>query len=227
MDIKNEIEEIELSEIQKRKKELEDSLIANDNPWGYSLAGLEARSAAMAMLSTKTGLYARIPITCKADSCPYKGSCMLFKYDMAPEGEKCAFETALIEKNLEGYKTDFNLAPDSSFTDFTIVKELINADVMMERAQALIAEEGIAIDEVYTGSNERSGIDFFRKEISKALEIYERHSKMRDRLLDNMVATRKAKARTKTTTEKSVYDLIAESIETEFIVEDIPDKFKE
>lgn len=226
MDIKKEIEDIELQEIQKKREQLEDSLITNNNPWGYSSLGLEAKSAAMAMLSTKTGLYARIPIMCKAESCPYKGSCMLLKYDMAPEGEKCAFETALIEKNLEGYKADFNLTPESSFTDFTIVKELINADIMMERAQTLIAEEGIAIEEVYTGSNERSGIDFFRKEISKALEIYERHSKMRDRLLDNMMATRKAKSRVKSNTEKSVYDLIKESIETDFIVEEIPEQFK-
>lgn len=223
MDIKNEIEEIEL---QEKVKNFENNIIVNENPWGYSSTGLHAKSAAMAMLSTKTGLYARIPITCKADGCPYKNSCMLLKYDMAPEGEKCAFETALIEKNLEGYKRDFDLTPESSFVDFTIVKELVNADVMMERAQALLADEGVAIEEVYTGSNENSGEDFFRKEVSKALDIYERHSKMRDRLLDTMMSTRKAKSRIKDTNTNSVYDLIKESIETEFVIEDVPEQFK-
>ena len=97
----------------------------------------------------------------------------------------------------------------------------------MERAQALLAEEGVAIEEVYTGSNERTGEDFFRKEISKALDIYERHSKMRDRLLDTMMATRKAKSRVKDNSTGSVYELIKQSIETDFIIEEVPDKFKE
>lgn len=227
MDVRDEIEEIERQEAIAKRKNLENDIIKNDNPWGYSSTGLEAKNAVMAMLSTKTGLYARIPITCKAENCPYKSSCMLLKYDMAPQGEKCAFETALIEQNLEGYKRDFDLSPEASFTDFTIVKELVNADIMMERAQALLAEEGIAIEEVYTGTNERSGEDFFRKEVSKALDIYERHSKMRDRLLENMMATRKAKSRLKDNNTHSVYDLIKESIDRDFVVEEVPDEFKD
>lgn len=227
MDVKNEIDKIEKEEAIKKREIFEAELRTNDNPWGYSALGLEAKSAAMAMLSTKTGLYARIPITCKAGNCPYQSSCMLLRYDMAPEGEKCAFETALIEQNLEGYKRDFDLSPESSFVDFTLVKELISADVMMERAQALLAEEGIAIEEVYTGSNERTGEDFFSKEISKALDIYERHSKTRDRILDNMMGTRKAKSRIKDTNTNSIYDLIKESIDNDFVIEEVPDQFKE
>ena len=184
MDVRDEIEELERQEAIAKRKNLENDIIKNDNPWGYSNTGLEAKNAAMAMLSTKTGLYARIPIICKAENCPYKSSCMLLKYDMAPEGEKCAFETALL------------------------------------------AEEGIAIEEVYTGTNERSGQDFFRKEVSKALDIYERHSKMRERLLENMMATRKAKSRLKDNNTHSVYDLIKESIDRDFVVEEIPDEFK-
>ena len=34
------------------------------NPWGLSPKALEAKAAARAMISTKTGLHARIPITC-------------------------------------------------------------------------------------------------------------------------------------------------------------------
>ena len=154
-EINNELvaNEVRRQEVVENRKRLEADLIAADNPWGYSPAGLESKSAAMAMLSTKSVLYSRIPITCKGGCCPYSDSCMLLKYDMAPEGEKCALETALIEKNLEGYKRDFDLDPSSSFVDFTYVKELINTDIMIERAQALLTQEGIAIDEAYTPSN--------------------------------------------------------------------------
>ena len=218
--------EVRRQEVVENRKKLEHDLIASDNPWGYSPAGLESKSAAMAMLSTKSGLYARIPITCKGGCCPYSESCMLLKYDMAPEGEKCALETALIEKNLEGYKRDFDLDPSSSFVDFTYVKELINTDIMIERAQALLTQEGIAVEEVYTGSNERTGDDFFRKEVSKALEIYEKHCRRRDKILDNMLATRKAKAQMKQGDEKSIYDMIQENINMDYVIEEVPEEFQ-
>ena len=50
---------------------------------------------------------------------------------------------------------------------------------MLERAQALMSQEGSAISETYAGSNEKTGEDFYNKDISKALELYERHEKQR------------------------------------------------
>ena len=35
----------------------------------------------MTMLSTKTGMYARIPLVCKANSCPYAEKCQLLNYN--------------------------------------------------------------------------------------------------------------------------------------------------
>ena len=40
------------------------------NMWGYSNVGIEAKRAAMSMLATKTGMYSRIPLVCKADNRP-------------------------------------------------------------------------------------------------------------------------------------------------------------
>lgn len=223
-DVDNELieYELELKEAIKKRKAFENMLAEANNPWGYSAPAMESKSAAMAMLSTKTGLYARIPLTCKADNCPYSNTCVLLQNDLAPYGEKCVIETTLIERSLEGYARDFDLNPDTSYTDFTIVKELINTDIMMERAQALLSQEGIAIEEVYAGSNDANE-NFYRKEISKALELYERHSKMRDRLLGNMVATRREKMRLKVADEKSYADMLAESLNAEFIIDEKPE----
>lgn len=224
MDIKNEIAELE--EAKQKRLAMEKILTQDNNPWNYSPAALEAKNAAMAMLSTKTGLYARIPLTCKAENCPYSKACLLLQNDLAPYGEKCALETSLIEKSLEGYIRDFDLNPDSSYTDFTIVKELVSADVMMERAQALLSQEGIAIEEVYAGSNDANE-NFYRKEISKSLELYERHSKMRDRLLSNMMATRKEKARMKVTDEKGIIDILTDNMNADFVIDEVPEQFRE
>lgn len=196
------------------------------NPWGFSAKGEVAKSAVMSMLSTKCGLYARIPITCKAEGCPYAESCTLLECDLAPFGEKCAFEVALIEQALAGYYHDFELNDNASFTDLTIVKSLVNCDIMMERAQALLSNEGMAIDQTYAGSNEKTGEDFYNKEISKALELYERHEKQKRNLLDIMLGTRKAKAQAKLQSTSSLSDILSEAMSIDIVDEQRPDEFK-
>ena len=112
------------------------------NMWGHSALGLEAKKAAMSMLSTKNGMYARIPLMCKANGCPYADSCMLLKYDLAPLGEPCPKETAEIELRYSAYDADFEL-DEASFTDRNLVSELINYDIMLDRLRALLVKEEV------------------------------------------------------------------------------------
>lgn len=41
-----------------------------------------SKKATMTMLSTKTGMYAKILIICKADCCQYAETCPLLAYDL-------------------------------------------------------------------------------------------------------------------------------------------------
>jgi hypothetical protein len=223
MEIRNEIELLEKEEALEKRKQFEASVIKN-NIWGHSPVGDEGKKAAMAMLSTKTGMYAKIPITCKTENCPYADSCALLPYGLAPYGEKCSWETALIETRYAGYMVEFNL-DEASFSDLTTVAELINVDVLLERAKALISAEGIAITDVVAGITE-SGEQFTRPEVSKAMELYERHSNRREKLLDLMMATRKAK---KGSTEStiSITDMLNSAIHgSDFVIEERPEHFK-
>lgn len=221
MDLKHEIEEAKAQEAMELRKNFEANV---SNVWGHSSLGMEAKSAAMSMLSTKTGLYARVPITCKADSCPYESSCALLPYGLAPVGEKCPWETALIETRYAGYMNDYDL-DQASFTDSTIVSELINIDVMLERTKALISKEETPITEVIAGMTE-SGEQFTRPEVSKAQEIYDRYLNRKERLLEMMLGTRKSKKGDKNQ-DISVMDIIHGAIDdTEFIIEEKPDNFK-
>lgn len=218
----------ELDELEDKLEQFNKKFVQNGvaNPWGYSQTGKTAKNAAMSMLSTKCGLYARIPITCKAEGCPYADSCSLLECGLAPFGEKCAFETALIEQALAGYYRDFDLDENASFADLTIVKNIVNCDIMMERAQALISSEGMAIDQIYAGSNEKTGEDFYNKEISKALELYERHDRQKQKMLDLMLGTRKAKAQAKQQEAGTLSDILQEAMSIEIIDEQRPDEYK-
>lgn len=221
MDIRHEIEDAKAQEALELRKNFEANI---SNVWGHSSLGLEAKSAAMSMLSTKTGLYAKVPITCKAEGCPYEKTCALLPYGLAPLGEKCPWETALIETRYAGYMDDYDL-DSASFTDSTIISELINIDVMLERTKALMSSEETPITDVVAGMTE-SGEQYTRPEISKAYEIYERNLNRKERLLEMMLGTRKSKKGDKNE-NVSVMDLLHGALnETDFIIEEKPDNFK-
>lgn len=217
MEIKHEIEEVESKAAVEAREKFESSI---SNIWGHSSVGLEAKKAAMTMLSTKSGLYAKIPITCKADNCPYASTCALLPYGLAPMGEKCPMETAQIELRYSEYFKDYDL-DNASFTDRTLVSELVNIDIMLERTKALLSAEEVPITEVVAGMTE-SGEEYTRPEISKAFELYERNLNRKDKILDSMLGTRKSKKGTETASE-SVQDILAQAIDIDFVEDKKPD----
>lgn len=202
--------------------------ISQQNVWNHSPLGVEAKRAAMTMLSTKHGMYARIPLTCKADTCPYSESCQLLAYGLAPQGEYCPVETAQIELRYAGYSSDFNL-DEASFTDKNLVSELINLDIMVERCKALMSKEGVPVVDVVAGIAE-NGEEFYRPEVSKYFEAYERANKRRNELYQLMMATRRDKKKD-APEEKSIRDIIAEVVDVDnnggFVIDERPEHLRE
>ena len=193
------------------------------NTWGYSNVGIEAKRAAMSMLATKTGMYARIPLMCKAESCPYSDSCSLLPYNLAPIGEPCPVETAQIEIRYAGYEKDFNL-DNASFTDKNLVAELINHDIMLERCKALITKEGVLVTDVVAGVSE-NGEEFYRPEVSKHWEAYERIQKKRNEIYQLMMATRRDNKDKEGSGEDSLTKAMADMFATDFVVEERPEEY--
>ena len=221
MELKDQLSLAAKEEAIEARKRFESNIA---NIWGHSAIGTQAKQAAMTMLSTKSGLYAKIPITCKTDACPYAQSCALLPYGLAPLGEKCPWETAMIETRYAKYVEDYNL-DESSFTDKTLISELVNIDIMLERTKALMSAEQVPITEVVAGMTE-SGEEFTRPEISKAYELYERNLNRKDKILESMLGTRRSrKGQSEETTSFS--DLLADAINgTDFIIEERPDDLK-
>ncbi|MEG1494702.1 MAG: hypothetical protein RR406_00160 [Bacilli bacterium] len=119
---------------------------------------------------------------------------------------------------------DYDL-DQASYTDSTLISELINIDVMLERTKALMAKEETPITDVVAGMTE-SGEQYTRPEISKASEIYDKNLNRKERILDLMLGTRKSKKGDKNE-NISVMDILHGAIDqTEFIIEEKPDNFK-
>ena len=194
------------------------------NMWGYSDVGCEAKKAAMTMLSTKTGMYARIPLICKAEGCPYAESCQLLPYNLAPLGEPCPVETAQIELRYAAYDKDFDLE-NASFTDKNLVISLINHDIMLERCKALLNKDGVLVEDVFAGVSEQGEV-YTKPEISKHWEAYERVERKRNEIYDLMLATRKNK-KGQTDDKDSLTDYISKvmSGNINFVEEQVPEEF--
>jgi len=214
----------ELAEIKARREALESNV---GNVWGHSSLGLEAKRAAMTMLSTKHGMYAKIPLVCKAQECPYSESCLILKYDLAPYGEPCPVETAEIEARYSGYSMDFDIE-GASFTDRALVSEIINLDIMIERCKALMSKEGVPIVDVVAGIDENGNV-LMRPEVSKAVDAYEKFTKKRNEIYQLMVATRKDK-KVDTTEDIGIHTIIAQAIDADenggFVIDERPEAFK-
>ena len=222
-DIFDDIEvDVEKKDIVKNREALEKNL---SNIWGHSDLGIEAKRAAMSMLSTKNGMYARIPLICKEKNCPYAERCMLLKYNLAPLGEPCPKETAEIELRYKAYNDDFNL-DDASFTDKNLVSELINYDIMLDRLRTLLSKEEVLVVDVVTGITEQ-GEEFTHPEVSKTWEAYERVEKKRNNIYDLMMATRKSNKEDKTKDDKTITQIVSEIMDAnDFIIDVRPENIE-
>ena len=211
-----------MSAIEKKNLFLE-RLQKNGNVWGHSSLSDEAKKAAMAMLSTKTGMYAGIPILCKEERCPYSKTCDLYLNGLTDKGQKCSWECAIVETRYAGYTRDFDLdSEDVSYTDQLLIVDLIKADVMIERATRLAALDASPVKDVVVGMSE-DGSPIMRPEISKAVEALEKHQNLKYKILDLMNGTRKARKNTGGSGNVSMSQMVENIIqETEFIIEEKP-----
>lgn len=193
-------------ELQRQKFE---RAISSDNPWNRSELGLEAERAAMAMLSTKHGIYAQVPIICKGSDCPYAFQCELLKYDLAPKGERCPVETARMSQEYQGYAQEFDIDHGSQ-TDKVLLSEIISMDILLARCQTLMAKDATPVVDIVAGISD-SGEPIMQPAVSKAWEAYQSISKRRNENMQLMMATRKDKKDKQDDKEKPM-DIIAQVI---------------
>ena len=194
---------------EERRKEFERTL-RSDNPWNRSPLGVEAEKAAMSMMSTRHGLYAKVPIYCKGDTCPYSFQCDLLSAGLAPVGERCPVESARIANEYAGYSEDFDI-DNASQTDKILLSEIVSMDILASRATALMAKELSPVQEIAIGVSD-DGDEIMQPAVSKAWEAYQSISKRRNETLQLMMATRKDKSKDDTPIQNTVQDILAQVV---------------
>ena len=197
------------------------------NRWGYSPAGwLSKKLISKHLNSVKNGIYSIFPIPCKRTGCPYGESCIALKNNMAPPyGEPCVIETAKIENLIVSYANDFDFNTAST-TDKILIQELIQTDLLMDRCQIMMAQEGRMLQDVTMGVTEEGEV-YTQQVVSRYLDAWEKLSRRRENLFNQMDSTRRAKRGQKADVldDEDALAKIVDVHEGFFEVEKRPEKF--
>lgn len=142
-------------------------------------------------------------------------SCPLFRSGDAPNGCLCPFEYKLVSDWTEGYLKEFDVHIAIQGVDKSIISQLVVSDLIIYRCMKAIATTSlIDISEKPT----EFGVSY-EKKVNSYLEIKEKESKNKMKLLSNMVATRHDKKKFRIEDKKSDKLKNAEQSMSKFIKE--------
>lgn len=184
-------------ELQKQSTKEVGAPVEMPKAWRISDKGREAIDLATRMNKTKHALYASVPMLCRGEDCFYASVCPLMDMGKAPEGERCPLEIAMILKKYEEYSEEFGI-DDSNVVDMSLIKDLIDYDIQLFRAENKIAIQGDFVEDVTIAVNDK-GQEITAPQLSKATEYKDKIMGKRFKILELMNSTRKDKAGDKLT----------------------------
>lgn len=160
--------------------------------WGNpSLQTQENVKKSRKTVSQKHGMFANIPMVCRGTACPYFETCWIPEEDLQV-GDRCPIEIAAILERFDGYCEELNVDPEREMIDASLVKDVVDIDVMMVRADGYLAKDAALIKDVVAGISPK-GQEYYKPEIHQAVELKEKLRKERTRILNQLNATRKDK----------------------------------
>lgn len=111
---------------------------------------------------------------------------------MDPSGSRCPLEIGLIMKRVDEYQKEFHVA-DNDVVDMSLIKDLVDYDVQLFRAENRIAMQGDFIEDVVVSVTD-NGQEITAPQISKAAEYKEKIMTKKHKVLQLMHSTRSDKA---------------------------------
>ena len=115
--------------------------------WGISPAVIKEIGNMNRVYSSKHGMFASVPIICKGPDCAYKDVCMVSQAQRIV-GQRCPMEIAAILSRYEQWCMHFEIDTSNDvinpkdLVDATLIKDLVNIEVQILRAENKIALNG-------------------------------------------------------------------------------------
>lgn len=161
--------------------------------WKLSPQGMKSLGHFHKQHQSKHGLYSAVPMICHGAQCPYSHACAAQEYGEAPVGERCTREIVMILQRLEVY-CDALKIDETSIIELSLLKDLIDAEIMILRADSLISREGAIVEDITVGITPK-GMEITQPAITKAVDLKERWMGIRHKVLNQLNSTPKDKAK--------------------------------
>ena len=141
---------------------------------------------------TKSTMFSSIPMNCEATKCIFASTCPLLKENLAPKGNPCPIEMAIVAQFTAEYMEQLEVHSDN-LIEVSMIRDLVDQEVQYLRKTKLLAKEHF-IQENIIGVD-RDGNPILKKELHIAVELEDRLHKRRKDLRNQLLATREAKAK--------------------------------
>ena len=166
--------------------------------WGISPAVIQEIGNMNRVYSSKHGMFASVPIICKGPDCAYKDVCMVSQAQRVI-GQRCPMEIAAILSRYEQWCMHFeiNTANDvidaKDLVDATLIKDLVNIEVQILRAENKIALNGDFMADTLLDIDKKCQ-PYFGKIVAPETEFLMTLQDRKIKILNQLNATRKDKA---------------------------------
>lgn len=175
--------------------------------WGISNNVAKEIGNINRIYSSKHGLFASVPIICRGNDCAYKDVCMVSQQERNV-GQRCPMEIAAILSRYEQWCNHFDIdtvgdmIKPEDLVDATLIKDLVNIEIQMLRAENKIALNGDFLSNTLLDIDKKCQ-PYFGQIVSPEVEFLMNLQDKKIKILNQLNATRKDKAADKRTQNAS------------------------
>lgn len=170
--------------------------------WAQTTTHIDEVRKARQSLNLKHGMFANVPMVCKGSDCPLFEVCTVAPSNH-PVGQRCPIEIASIIELYDRYCNELGVGPEDYF-DQSQVKDLVDCDIKLMRAQGQLAISADFIQQVVTAVDNK-GVAHKKPELHKATEYEDKLIARKYRILNDLAATRNKKNRDKQLADPSSF----------------------
>ena len=166
--------------------------------WGISPTVIKEIGNMNRIYSSKHGMFASVPIICKGPDCAYKDVCMVSQAQRIV-GQRCPMEIAAILSRYEQWCMHFEINTSNDvidakdLVDATLIKDLVNIEVQILRAENKIALNGDFMADTLLDVDKKCQ-PYFGKIVAPETEFLMTLQDRKIKILNQLNATRKDKA---------------------------------
>lgn len=141
---------------------------------------------------TRNAMFSSIPMNCEVERCIFASTCPLLKQNLAPRGNPCPIEMAMVSQFTAEYLEQLEVNPNN-LVEVSMVRDLVDQEVQYMRKTKLLAKEHFIQENVI--GVDQDGQPILKKELHLAVELEDKLHKRRKDLRNQLLATREAKAK--------------------------------